>query len=358
MLTVYKRHSAGCPHKARSYRRCNCPCWVEGTIEGKYYRESLKTRSWTRATELVREREESGGEAIRRITIEDATGAFIRDTEARGLREPSIYKYRLLFKQLKEFAEDKGLRYITECDIETLRAFRESWTNENYNARKKLEAMRTFFKFVHESGWLPTNPAKVIKPPKVNDPPTLPYSRDVMPRVLQTCDKYPNKQNAIRLRALTLLLRYSGLRITDAVTLPRHRIQDGVLVLRTAKTGTDVRVPLPPIALDALAAIPAGSYYFWSGRGKKKSVVGNYQRAFAKLYKLAQVENGHAHRWRDTFAVELLLAGVPIERVSVLLGHQSVGVTERHYSPWVPARQQQLEDDVRKTFETDKITYS
>jgi hypothetical protein len=28
------------------------------------------------------------------------------------------------FKQLKAFAEDKGLRYITECDIETLRAFR------------------------------------------------------------------------------------------------------------------------------------------------------------------------------------------------------------------------------------------
>ena len=28
---------------------------------------------------------------------------------------------------------------------------------------------------------------------------------------------------------------------------------------------------------------------------------------------------GHAHRFRDTFAVELLLASVPLERVSVLL---------------------------------------
>jgi site-specific recombinase XerD len=33
--------------------------------------------------------------------------------------------------------------------------------------------------------------------------------------------------------------------------------------------------------------------------------------------------------FRDTMAVELLLAGVPIERVSVLLGHQSVRVTEK-----------------------------
>ena len=85
-----------------------------------------------------------------------------------------------------------------------------------FSARKKLEALRTFFKFVHESGWLPTNPAKVIKPPKVNDPPTLPYPQDVLPRVLTACDKYPDKQYAVRLRALILLLRYCGLRITDA----------------------------------------------------------------------------------------------------------------------------------------------
>jgi integrase/recombinase XerD len=267
------------------------------------------------------------------------------------LREPSIYKYRLLFKQLKEFAENKGLRYITECDVENLRAFRESWTNENYSARKKLEAMRTFFKFVHESGWLPTNPAKLIKPPKVNDPPTLPYSLDVLPRVLESCGKYPDKKNAVKLRALTLLLRYSGLRITDAVTLAKHRVQDGVLTLRTAKTGTDVRVPLPPIALDALAATPAGAYYFWTGRGKKKSCVGNYQRAFKKLYKIAEVENGHAHRWRDTFAVELLRADVPLEQVSILLGHASIKVTEKHYSPWVKARPDKLEAAVRSTFE-------
>jgi integrase/recombinase XerD len=270
-------------------------------------------------------------------TIQDASDQFISDAEARGLRPPSVYKYKLLFKQLKAFADENGLRYITECDIETLRRFRESWPNKNFSARKKLEALRTFFKFVHESGWLPTNPAKVIKPPKTDDPPTLPYSKDEFERVLTACDKYPNKQNAVRLRALVLLLRYSGLRITDACTLTKHRIKDGVLVLRTAKTGTDVRVPLPKIALDALAAIPTDNYYFWSGQGTKKSCVGDYQRAFKRLYEIAEVENGHAHRWRDTFACELLLAGASLEQVGALLGHQSTKVTEKHYSPWVKA---------------------
>jgi integrase/recombinase XerD len=104
--------------------------------------------------------------------------------------------------------------------------------------------------------------------------------------------------------------------------LTKHRIKDGVLTLRTAKTDTDVRVPQPPTALDALKTIPTGNYYFWSGRGTAKSFVSVYQRSFKRLYEIAKVENGHAHRW--SFAVELLLARVPIDQVSVLLGHQSI----------------------------------
>ena len=69
-----------------------------------------------------------------------------------------------------------------------------------------------------------------------------------------------------------------------------------------------------------------------------------------RLFTLAEVSNGHAHRFRDTFAVELLLAGVPLDRVSVLLGHKSVRITEKHYAPWVRSRQGQLEADVRRTW--------
>jgi integrase/recombinase XerD len=351
MLHVYRRHNpARCDHTERTWRRCSCPLWTDGTLQGKRYHKTLKTRNWDDAQKKVQTLEAEGKPQPDQKTIEDATDAFIRDAEARGLRPPSVYKYKLLFKQLKEFADNKGLRYISECDVEVLRTFRESWKNKNYSARKKLEAARTFFKFVHESGWLPTNPAKLIKPPKTDDPPTMPYSHAEFENVLTACDKYPDKRNAVRLRALTLLLRYSGLRITDAVTLTKHQIENDVLKLRTAKTGTDVRVPLPPAAIDALNAIKVDHHYFWSGRGTKKSCVGDYQRAFKKLYKLAGVENGHAHRWRDTFAVELLIKGRTIEQVAALLGHQSTKVTEKHYAPWVKARQDQLEAAVRSTF--------
>ena len=85
--------------------------------------------------------------------------------------------------------------------------------------------------------------------------------------------------------------------------------------------------------------------------------IGDWQAKIKKVFDLAGISKGLgnavSHRLRDTFAVELLQAGVPIERVSVLLGHQSVRVTERHYNPWVRSRQEQLEADVASAWKLD-----
>jgi integrase len=62
-----------------------------------------------------------------------------------------------------------------------------------------------------------------------------------------------------------------------------------------------------------------------------------------------------AHRFRKTFAPELLLAGVPIGRVSGLLGDQSVRITEKYYAPWVRSRQEQLEGDLMSAWSRDPL---
>jgi integrase/recombinase XerD len=104
----------------------------------------------------------------------------------------------------------------------------------------------------------------------------------------------------------------------------------------------------PFLVLKALEETPrvSGSHYFWTGNGKTESIVRSWQSRLPTPFELAEVSKGQgnmlSHRFRDTFAVELLLTGVPIERVSILLGHQSVRVAEKHYNPWVRSRQEQL----------------
>ena len=61
---------------------------------------------------------------------------------------------------------------------------------------------------------------------------------------------------------------------------------------------------------------------------------------------------GHPHMIRDTFAIEALLAGVPVDQVSRMLGHKSIVTTERHYMPFVRARQEQLSDSYRRLWPT------
>jgi len=370
MLTLYRRHLKKCAHRhqGRQYRRCRCPIWVQGTIGGESVRESLKLVNWEKANSRVQE-----WEAMNRTvrgpevtTVEKSTEAFLADAEARHLSEATLSKYQRLFDQLEAFAKNSGVSELRMLDLPLLRRFRSTWKDSPISALKKLERLRAFFRFTQEAGWIEENPATRLKNPKVSQPPTLPFSAEELVRILKACTKYPDgygktgQANAQRLRALVLLLRYSGLRIGDAVTLRRDRLQNGRLFLYTAKTDVPVYLPLPVFVTEALEAVVGThvDYFFWSGESKVKSAIGDWQRSLRKLFALAQVEGGHAHRFRDTFAVALLLKGVPLERVSVLLGHRSVKVTERHYSPWVRARQEQLEADVRRTWSEDPLTLS
>ena len=187
----------------------------------------------------------------------------------------------------------------------------------------------------------------------------MPFEPRHIDAVLKAADEFNARgkfRTAIRqrIRAMILLLRYSGLRISDAAVLERSRLKSDKLFLYTQKTGTPVWVPLPPKTVEALSQSPSDNqkYFFWNGNCLPTSAVKIWERTFGTVFEKAKIPDGTIHRFRDTFAVKLLLTGVPIEQVSVLLGHSSLRVTEKHYSPWVRARQQQLERSVRLAWPT------
>jgi integrase/recombinase XerD len=141
----------------------------------------------------------------------------------------------------------------------------------------------------------------------------------------------------------------------DALTLKRsgliHDAEKKVYRVVTSrhKTGTRVSVPVPGgVARELLASLNGNAdYIFWSGKGEAESATKNWAKYYiAPLFKAAGIEcEGHmmSHRLRDTFAVDLLQKGVPLEDVSKALGYMSIKTTEKSYAKWVKGRQDRLD---------------
>jgi site-specific recombinase XerD len=315
-------------------------------LHGRKIRRSLDLRSWDAAQKLVRDWEASpqgGG-----LTVNSACEKFLSDAVARKLSEGTLKKINHLLDELKRELGTVSLRSITVDDV---RQIREGWKLAPLTTQKRLEMLRTFFRFCVDSGWMDKNPATAVKLPVVDFEPTLPYTAEQMEKILWAADSlreiHPQIQagKERKIRALILVMRYSGIRISDAVILTREKIKDNKIFLRKqTKTSHPVWVPVPKEVTEILTEIDTGrTYYFWSGFGKIKTCITQWQEDLKKVFVIAGIPDGHSHRFRDSFAVSLLEKGVPLETVAALLGHKNILVTQRHYNPWVMSRQLALE---------------
>lgn len=308
-------------------------------------KKGLSIRSWEAAQKLVRTWEANEEAAM--VSVAEACVKFVADAEARNVGPAQMGKYKLLSREMKDYFSGQFIRSI---GVEDISSFRGTWKLSPVSAGKKLERLRAFFKFCMEREWIGTNPAKVLKLPKVKPNPTLPFSQTEWERILWATEVYPDRPKGRRgeVKAFILLLRYSGLRIGDAVSLETKRIEDGKLLLYTAKTGTPVWLPLPEIVLESLQPLQTSDRFFWSGIGALKSATTVWQRSVQKLLKLAGVK-GHAHMMRHSMAVDLLNKGVSLETVAAILGN-TVRICEKHYAPFVKSRQIELEKAVKLTW--------
>jgi integrase/recombinase XerD len=319
---------------------------------------SLDLTSWEAASDLIHGWEAAGEiDPVRVIptTVPEAVDAYIADGRARRLADTTISKHReILERRFLEFCKTHGIEHVGELSTQALRQFRGSWNYSAITSKKRLEYVKAFLQFCVHQSWLRSNPADGVKPPRVDDSPTLPFSDSEVQRILTACatartkNKW-GKQIRLRWTAMTLLLRYSGMRISDASTLERSRLVNSRLLLRTQKTKKHVWIPLPAPVVKALEKCPnrCAEYFFWSGHGKRTSAVNLWERAYQAVFRNANVEGAHIHRFRTTFAVDLLSHGTSVETVATLLGN-SPAIVLKHYAPWVQSRQLALEAEVRK----------
>ena len=344
MLTIYRRHKGKCKHAAdRISKLCRCALWAKGTLEGKPYQKSLKTRSFERAQQVIRDIEDGTIEAAPAITLTHASKAFLADLQAQNRTSDTIRKYKLLFSHLEKFGDANHLHGIPEFTFEQLAAFRAGWTEKGVNTKnKKLDRLKAFFGFCHDAGMVLKNPATAIKAaaaPKVR---VQPFSADEQGKMLA-------KPQTSRIRAFVHTLYHSGLRISDACFLKPGDFDGNCIRRVNRKNQVEIYVPIPPYLkaeLDKL--LLSGGYYFLIGESENLHTQTDAWRTILNdLFPKTEFAGFHPHRFRHTRVVEWLAHGLTLEEISGMIG-TSMKILEKHYASFAPARQQVVSDKLNQ----------
>ena len=361
MLTIWRRHTASCPHrkKGRNVLKCNCPLWADGYLNGKrVLRQSLGTRDMARARKKAVALESPEEKVFK--PVGEAVRAFLGHCESEGLKASTVRKYRNAVKKLREFCEVSGIEFVGELSAEDIDAFRSGRRLEPISSAKELEMLRMFLGFCVDRNWARENVGRKIKAPRNIKPnEVVPFTPAEVAAIIDACNLFgQSAYERLRARGMILVLRYTALRIGDVALLARDRIsRDGDrwrIFLRTEKSGQPVFLPVPAdmkAALDALP-LPKGAdgdcrYFFWTGAGSEKGMKSIADRTLRAVFKKSGVSGAHAHRFRHTLATELLGRGASFEDVADVLGN-SPEIVRKHYAKWSPARQARIDDLMEK----------
>ena len=356
MLTLQRRHSKKCRdrNKGPNFLKCRgrCSLRVCGAVEGRRVRISLKTRDLQRAARRLTEIEDRVSGKPRK-TILDAVAAFHAHHERNG--SETKRKYKRILGYLSDFCTKESFHYVDQVEVEAMDRYARPRAKDSWGWIKEIELLRQFFEFCRDRGWISTNPAKNLKRPIIQEAnEVVPYTPKEIIQMISACDQIGRSSyERRRARATVLLMRYAGLRISDAVTLSRDHIKGTRLEKRAVKNHRLLRVELPTVVLTALGMLPHpkaaaqdSRLFFSSGKASLRSLVKGAARMMAAVFKRSGVERAHCHRFRHTLASELLGRGGTLEVVAAILG-DSPATIRRYYAKWTPEYQSRQDALIR-----------
>jgi integrase len=391
-LVLYRRHTKSCikgyaqnhrilPPRTAADRRsdCQCPIVASGTLRLEQRRIkhlSFDSNAWDVALATAELWERWGAitnpspsaSPPETITIDEAAERFLalKGPHGENIGRFAVRKHRIMLEQrIKPWCAEHAIQFISAFDSATVATdCFLSFKNLNPHRNKKnqpqptqpvplsdamrgheISRYRAFLEFCVERGWLKHNHAMKIRLGKRNTSPKYGLTPDEEHQVWDALSAGAVKCHG--LSELCLVMRWTGLRISDATALDETQLVQGnqewvINIASTQKTGEPVRVPITAAVAAALHTLPfKGEYdgrrfWFWTGNGEKTTAINNWRTRITELFQAAQTGRPFSHpasphTWRHTFAIDMLNRGVDIKTVSRWLGHRRVETTEKYY---------------------------
>lgn len=395
-LIIYRRHVKACIKGYEQNHRifppgtpkeiksdCTCPLVCSGTTPSqpkKLRHISLDTNDWDKARKTVKQLE--AGHATeetkqKAITVDAAAARYLQYKGPKGqnIERATLRKHEVMLQdRIKPYCIENDIQFLTAFDVadtvtDCFLSFRNLNPNHNKTGafvdkplgdrtkEKELDRYRSFLRFCQEQGWLKHNHAAKIKLGVSKPSPKYGLEPEEEKQVWDAIELVTNRgqmdqYNSKELRALLMVLRYSGLGISDAVTLDHTQLvtrESGrgyaIKVMDMRKTGDWVYIPITTDTVQTLHTLKfkgekAGrKFWFYTGNGERDTAINNWRERVDNLLKLAQEPphkpfRHHAtpHTLRHTFAIAALNNGADIKMVSRWLGHSSTKITEAHYA--------------------------
>ncbi|RRD69587.1 MULTISPECIES: site-specific tyrosine recombinase XerD [unclassified Desulfovibrio] len=256
----------------------------------------------------------------------------------RGLSPNTAEAYRqdlesyFLFRA--ELQAEPGI--LSEQDIFFYLAWLRARQNTGRTLARRLSALRTFFAFAVDEGWLADNPARLLENPKL--PQYLPevLSRDEVDKLLAQPDV--RQKSGQRDRCMLELLYAAGLRVSELCSLSVTDLDLQAGLIRIFGKGSRERlVPLHSSMQKMLSEYlsqwrplfsPTAKQLFVNRSGH--TLTRQYIWKSIKKYALqAGIRRSISpHTFRHTFATHLLEGGADLRTVQMLLGHADISATE------------------------------
>jgi len=258
----------------------------------------------------------------------DNIESWVTRMRVEGKSERTIDMYRYYAEKFLE-AHPKP----TRLDAQQYLAGQLSAGTSPTAAKGMQKSVTSLFKFLVEERLWPediTAGLKGIKVPRTER--YVPPLADVE-KVLKE-GGWARKRDADKMRMVIVLLMETGLRISEAATIEKEKIDLEARTVEVLGKGNKVRkVPLSESVAASLAKYMEGhaseSPYLFPGEGAelKHWQIHNAEKTLKRACERAGVKPFTPHALRHLFATIALKNGAKLEVVSRILGHASVGIT-------------------------------
>ena len=237
--------------------------------------------------------------------------------------------YATQLKHLNPYFCESGLLSISSKMISRYKVFRNSEGAAPASVNRELSMLTKALNLaVKEWEQLRDNPASKVPKDKENNERDRWITKDEEKIILDNSPEWIGE--------IVVFLLNTGLRLEESLSLEWSRVNllRRTILIRETKNGSPKTLPLNKIALGVLnqrsrVKSLRNDLVFISCRGKK---VNRHflRKRFYDVLKEVGIENLWLHDLRHTFATRLAQAGVDLYKISKLLGHKDIRMTQRY----------------------------